>query len=283
MSLQCSQDDLGSVPTERGGELTISVVIPALDEARNLPHVFAKLPQGLHEVILVDGHSKDDTIEVAKSLRPDIRIISQTRRGKGNALACGFAAATGDVIVMLDADGSADPEEIPRFVQAIREGADFAKGSRFMPGGGSSDITKLRRLGNYFLNRLVNAIYGTSYTDLCYGYNAFHRRCLAAFGLDNIDPIPGDQGRMQFGDGFEIETLINIRVAKAGLSVVEIPSFECDRLFGVSNLDAFSDGLRVLQIIRMERRREIEEAPVLVEAPDAIEVVTPAPQLREAG
>ena len=88
------------------------------------------------EIILVDGHSTDETVRVAQRLRPDIVVIRQTRVGKGNALACGFAAATGDFIVMIDADGSNDPAEIPRFVAALEGGADFAKGSRFLPGGG---------------------------------------------------------------------------------------------------------------------------------------------------
>src|SRR5271166_4178278 len=162
----------------------VSVVIPAKNEARNLPHVLSALPDGLHEVILVDGRSTDDTVAVAKNLRPDIIVIGQNRRGKGNALACGFAAATGDFIVMLDADGSTNPAEIPRFVTALVEGADYAKGSRFMPGAGSSDISRLRQYGNYWLNRIVNVLYGTRYTDLCYGYNAFRRVCLEAIALD---------------------------------------------------------------------------------------------------
>src|SRR5918998_4345899 len=87
----------------------VSVVIPTLNEAANLPHVFAELPGWLHEVVLVDGFSSDGTVEVARRLRPDVRIVLQERRGKGDAVACGFAAATGDIIVMLDADGSADP------------------------------------------------------------------------------------------------------------------------------------------------------------------------------
>jgi glycosyltransferase involved in cell wall biosynthesis len=151
----------------------VSVVIPALNEAANLPHVFARLPHGLHEVILVDGGSIDDTVAVARSLRPGIRIVTQTRRGKGNALACGFEACRGDIIVMIDADGSTDPAEIPAFVQPLLDGADFVKGSRFMRGGGSADITPFRRAGNWMLSQSVNTLYGTRYTDLCYGYNAF--------------------------------------------------------------------------------------------------------------
>jgi len=111
------------------------VVIPTLNEARNLEHVLPALPEALHEVILVDGGSSDDTLEVAQRLRPSIRITRQTRSGKGNALACGFAACSGDIIVMLDADGSADPDEITRFVDALVDGADFAKGSRFLADG----------------------------------------------------------------------------------------------------------------------------------------------------
>ena len=230
----------------------VSVIIPALNEARNLPHVFAKLPPALHEVIIVDGHSVDDTVATARRLRPDVRIIKQSRSGKGNALACGFAAATGDIIAMVDADGSADPGEIPRFVRALLGGADFAKGTRFAPGGGSSDITGLRRLGNRMLSGLVNVLCGTRYSDLCYGYNAFWRRHIPVFGLDAESPAPADGTRI-WGDGFEVETLINIRIAQAGLDVTEVPSYEHPRIHGVSNLDAFGDGWRVLRTILVER------------------------------
>ena len=233
---------------------SVSVVIPTLNEARNLPHVFARLPAGVHEVIVVDGHSVDDTCEVARRLRPDVQIVMQTRRGKGNALACGFAAATGQIIVMLDADGSADAGEIPAFVQALLDGADFAKGSRFARGGGSSDLTRLRTWGNSFLMTLVNRVYRTAYTDLCYGYNVFWRRHLPVLRLDSTTPPPQDGTKKLWGDGFEVETLIAIRVTVARLAIAEVPSFEHSRIHGVSNLTAFSDGLRVLRMIFMERR-----------------------------
>ena len=217
----------------------VSVVIPTLNEAENLPHVFACLPPGLHEVIVVDGHSTDGTVAVAQRLRPDVRVVMQTGRGKGNALAEGFAACTGDIVVTLDADGSADASEIPRFVAALCNGADFVKGSRFAQGGGSSDITLIRRCGNHALNALVNVLYRTSYTDLCYGYNAFWARCLPYMRVDC--------------DGFEVETLINVRIAKAGLVVHEVPSYERDRIHGRSNLHSIRDGTRVLRTIWLER------------------------------
>jgi glycosyltransferase involved in cell wall biosynthesis len=233
----------------------VSVVIPALNEAGNLPHVLARVPLNVHEIILVDGNSVDGTVTVARQMRPDVRVLMQTRKGKGNALACGFNAATGDIIAMIDADGSTDPAEIPRFVQALLSGADFAKGTRFAKGGGSNDITRLRSLGNRVLSMLVNQCYGTRYTDLCYGFNAFWQRHVPIFGLDATSPAPADNDGRLWGDGFEVETLINIRVAKAGLVVREVPSFERSRIHGVSNLNAIRDGMRVVRTILAERRR----------------------------
>src|SRR4051794_5198147 len=228
----------------------VSVVIPTYNEARDLPRVFSRLPADLHEVVVVDGRSVDDTIEVARALRPDVRIVRQNRRGKGNAMACGFAAVTGDIVVMLDADGSADGAEIERFVAALVDGADFAKGTRFSGDGGSSDITALRAWGNRWLNRIANVLFSTRYTDLCYGYNAFWTHCLPSLELDP-GTEHGDVAR--WGDGFEIETIINTRMAKAGMRITEVPSYEHPRLHGTSNLNTWRDGLRVLRALVVER------------------------------
>lgn len=266
----------------------LSIVVPALNEAHNLPYVLAALPADIFELILVDGHSVDQTVVLATSVRPDLRVMYQNRRGKGNALACGFAAATGDIIVMLDADGSADPREIPRFVQTLLEGADFAKGSRFMNGGGSNDITRLRFYGNRALNGIVNLAFRAQYSDLCYGYNAFWRRCLPAFSLD---PEPRDgapPASRRWGDGFEIETVLNLRAARGGLRVVEVPSFEGPRLSGVSNLNAFSDGLRVLRTIGAEWWRRPRPVSPELALPDVVidlvqRAATPAAEVAESG
>lgn len=239
--------DASSPPSVRP---TVSVVIPALNEERNLPHVAARMPFDVDEIVFVNGRSIDNTAAVARELWPAAVHIDQTRTGKGNALACGFAAASGDIIVMIDADGSTDPAEIPSYVGALIAGADFAKGSRFIQGGGSEDITKFRKLGNKALNGLVNVLFGTKYTDLCYGYNAFWRRCLDAMQLPSI---AGEC--TQWGDGFEIETLINVRVAGSKLNVIEVCSHEYSRIHGISNLNAVSDGLRVLSTIGSEFRK----------------------------
>ena len=217
---------------------TVSVVIPTLNEEKNLPHVLPLIPNWVHEVILVDGHSTDATVEVARTLRPDIRIVMQRGRGKGDALRTGFAAATGDIIVMLDADGSTDPREIPAYVGELLAGKDFVKGSRVLQGGGTSDMTLFRHLGHSALLRLVRLLFGGHYSDLCYGYSAFWTRVLPRLNLD--------------ADGFEIETLMNVRALQTGLRVAEVPSFEAPRIHGTSHLRTIPDGWRVLKTIVRE-------------------------------
>jgi len=247
-------------PTERpqlGTLHRISVVIPARNEARNLPYVLQRIPGDVFEVILVDGQSVDDTVAVAHEAMPGIVVVRQSRSGKGNALAAGFVACAGDYIVMMDADGSMNPKEMGQFVAALDGGADYAKGSRFLAGGGSDDITTMRRIGNRALNGLTNALFGTKYSDLCYGYNAFRRECLPMLALPDATDTTTPS---QWGDGFEIETLITLRMARTDLVVREVPSFESCRRFGSSNLRTLRDGLRVLRTIIRERFTRLPRA-----------------------
>jgi glycosyltransferase involved in cell wall biosynthesis len=223
--------------------VAVSVVVPALNEAENLPHVLPKIPADVHEVILVDGPSTDDTVAVARALLPSIRVVNQEGRGKGAALRSGFKAATGEIIVMLDADGSTDPGEIPLFVEALLGGADFVKGSRFLPGAGTADMPLYRKLGNLAFVYMVRVLYGGRYTDLLYGYNAFWANVLPKLGLNS--------------DGFEIETEMNVRALKAGLRVAEVPSFEAERVYGEGRLQTIPDGWRVLKTVVRELRRPL--------------------------
>jgi len=219
-----------------GHRPTVSVVIPTLNEADNLPHVLPHIPTWVDEVILVDGNSTDRTVEVARQLRPDIIVVGQDRKGKGAALRCGFAAARCDIIVALDADGSNDPTEIPIFIGALLAGADFAKGSRFLQGGGTVDMEWYRRLGNWGLVKVASWKFGGQFTDLCYGYNAFWRSSLAKMNISEAY-------------GFEIETSMNLQALVERLLVCEVASCEWRRLHGVSNLRTVRDGWRVLRTI----------------------------------
>ena len=221
----------------------MSVVVPAMNEELNLPYVLPKIGEWVDEVILVDGRSTDATREIAKELVPGIRVVEQRGQGKGAALRSGFAAAKGDLIIMLDADGSTDPREIPIFVGALAAGAEFVKGTRFAQGAGSADMTRLRRMGNRALVRVVRLLFGGSFSDLCYGYIALWRRVLPYLELDS--------------DGFEIETEMNLRALHLGLRITEVPSFERERIHGESNLRTFRDGWRVLKMILREKRRRL--------------------------
>jgi hypothetical protein len=218
---------------------TVSLVIPAKNEAKNIAWVLQRVPKFVLEVILVDGASTDGTVEVAKSEYPNIRVVQQERPGKGAALRAGFAAARGDFIVMLDADGSMDPAELGRYLDPLDHGCQFVKGSRYIAGGGSEDLTPLRRAGNYGLMLCVNTLFSSRFSDLCYGFSAFRRDCLPALALQS--------------DGFEIETEMCLRAVKADLRIAEVPSVELCRRFGVSNLRTFRDGQRVLRKLLHER------------------------------
>lgn len=218
---------------------TVSVVVPARNEQRNIGWVLRRLPAIVDEVILVDGHSTDRTVAVARAARPDIVVITENARGKGAALRAGFAAATCDIIVMIDADGSMDPTELHRFVTPLLNGYDFVKGSRFLAGGGSTDFTPLRRLGNQALTLMTNTLFLIRFTDLCYGYCSFRRECLPALALT--------------AHGFEIETELAVHAVKANLRIAEVPSRELPRRWGVSNLHTFRDGQRVLRTLVRER------------------------------
>lgn len=219
---------------------TVSLVIPTLNEAENLPLILPYIPlEVVDEVILVDGQSTDGTVEISRQIMPSIKLVMEKKPGKGAALIAGYKASSGDIIIVMDADGSNDPREIPRFIHALREGADFVKGSRFASGGGTTDMPRIRRLGNAGFVHLVNLLFNGTFTDLCYGYHAFWRYCLNTLDLKDVN-------------GFEIDTALYLRAIRTGLKIIEVPSFEGCRFWGVGKLRAIPDGLRVLRTIFSE-------------------------------
>jgi len=235
---------------------SVSLVIPTLNEEANVGWVLQRVPSWVEEVIVVDGGSSDRTVEVARALRPDVVVVTELGRGKGLALRRGFEAATREVVVMIDADGSMDPSEIETYVRAVDEGYDLVKGSRAT--GGSTDLTPARQLGNFCLRGLVNLLYASDFTELCYGYMALRRSSIPVMALQ--------------ADGFEIETEIVVNSLRRGLRIAEVPSHEAERLNGRSHLHPVRDGMRVLSTILRSRfargASETMSTPTL--APDSI-------------
>jgi hypothetical protein len=218
----------------------VSVIFPTLNEANNIPLIFPYIPLDIvSEVIVVDGRSTDNTVEVAKEYLPSVKIVMEKTPGKGAALRAGYKAATGDILMVIDADGSNDPREISRYVRALLEGADFVKGSRFAHNGGTTDMPRYRKFGNAVFVHMVNLLFDTGFTDLCYGYHAFWRYCLDLIDLENVD-------------GFECDTTLYLRAVRERLRISEVPSFEGYRFYGEGKLKTIPDGWRVLTTIVRE-------------------------------
>ncbi len=221
--------------------LDVGIVIPALNEEKNIEDVLCRLNDfGYDNVLVIDGQSKDNTVKVATE--HGAKVVLQSGQGKGSAIRQVLSNRYFDVdaIVLMDADGSMDPAEIPMFMEALNSGADIVKGSRFLKDGRTYDMDATRRFGNSLLMLILNFLWSAKYTDLCYGYAVFNKKA-----VEKLAPVLES-------DGFEIETEIFIKALDLGLVVKEVPSVEYERKHGTSNLHAFKDGCRILKTIFRE-------------------------------
>jgi glycosyltransferase involved in cell wall biosynthesis len=217
----------------------VSAIICALNEEKSLPIVLAKIPNWVDEILLVDGHSSDMTVQVAKKLRPDIKVFFQPLKGKGDALRFGFKIASKDIVITLDADGATDPEDMPKFIESLLKGFDFAKGSRFsieLPNKKPSH----RVFGNLLIAAVFNVLYKTNFTDLCSGYNAFWRKELRRVNLNS-------------NDCFEDEPLLISRAKNAGLKIAEVGHIDLGRIGGESKSPSWRQGFKAIRTITRER------------------------------
>ncbi|MCW4005714.1 MAG: glycosyltransferase family 2 protein [Candidatus Bathyarchaeota archaeon] len=222
--------------------VTVGVVIPTLNEEKNIGEVLSELKSlGYGNVLVIDGKSHDDTSKVAS--KNGAKVVLQIGKGKGSAvrqvLSNGYLDV--DALVLMDADGSMDPKEIPVFIEALASGADVAKGSRFLKDAYTHDMSALRRFGNTLMTSVVNMFWPqANYTDLCYGYAAFNKRA-----VETLAPVLES-------DNFEIETELFIKSLTSGLVVKEVPSVEYERKNGTSNLRTFRDGFKIFKTIFQE-------------------------------
>ncbi len=230
-----TQTDLEQLVNEK-----TTVIIPTLNEENNIKIIINELQDlGFSQILIIDGNSDDGTVDAAKKL--GVNVVNQAGKGKGAALRQAFRyPGLGEYVIMMDADGSMDPKEIPRLLEQLKRGADVAKGSRFMAGGHTDDMTFVRKIGNKVFVSLVNWFVRAKYTDLCYGYAAFTKKAIKTLN-PHLKSI-----------GFEIETEIFMKAKILGLQIQEVPSVEAPRLHGKTNLSARKDGFRILKTIFRE-------------------------------
>lgn len=214
-----------------------SVIIPTLNEGKNIQILLDEIKKFdfINEIIIIDGYSKDKTVEICKKYKCKILY---DKKGKGSALIKGLNNAREEIIISIDADNSMTPKEIPTLVKGIKSGHDICMGSRFIKGGGTEDMSFVRKVGNNFFVKLVNILWNTDYSDLCYGYRSFNKKCIEKLNLES--------------EGFGIETEISIKAAKLGLNVMEVPSYEKARRYGKGKLRTISDGWIIMKTIISE-------------------------------
>jgi glycosyltransferase involved in cell wall biosynthesis len=239
--------------------IQVSVIIPAKNEEETLPLVLRDLYQTIRqlngysiEVICVDDHSTDRTAEIARGY--GARIVQNTgKSGKGMALRAGFQAASGEILVMMDADYSHRTEDLPVFLQALKDGVGLVIGSRVV--GGSEEYTHIRALGNVFLSTTLGLCTGRYLSDALNGYKVFRRHIFADFAYTSRN--------------FEIEIEIIANTLRKGYRVVEVSSHERSRAGGKMKSRVVRHGTQFLLRIFWERLKGVEPIEVQSRTPEA--------------
>lgn len=220
---------------------TISLIIPALNEAACLPALLAEVPRDLlYEIIVVDNGSTDETAAVARTA--GARVVSEPQRGYGAACAAGVAAATGEILVFMDGDGSFVPQELTRLVAPMVAGAaDLVLGSRMGRGMVAGAMPPHQRFGNVLVAWLVRRFYGVALTDLG-PFRAIRRDLLTALQM---------QERTY---GWPIEMMV--KAAKQQARLLEVPVTYRPRLAGQSKVGGTVRGtiLATYKILRVTFR-----------------------------
>jgi len=220
---------------------SVSAIICTLNEEGSLPATLTRILPFVSEVILIDGNSSDRTVEVARELRPDLRVYLQRGRGKGDALRLGFAQAKGEFIVTLDADGATDPAEMWRFVSPLLAGWDLVKGSRFHDGD-PHGMAKHRIFGNWLLATIGNVLYSVSFSDMCSGYLGVTRSALDQLNWESLGP-------------YDYEVVLICRAIRRGLRVKEVGHVDSGRDAGQSKMASWHTGWNQMKTILRERFR----------------------------
>jgi glycosyltransferase involved in cell wall biosynthesis len=238
---------------ERTGDvstLEVSVVIPCLNEAESIEACVLASRRALGEggyggeVVVVDNGSTDGSGALAEAA--GARVIEEPRRGYGNAYLAGLAAARGRYIVMLDADLTYDAAELPRFVEALKDGGEIVLGNRMEQIHPGAMPWLHRRVGNPVLTGLLNRFFGTEVKDAHCGMRAVRREVLPRLGLRTT--------------GMELASEMVIRAAKLNLDIRQFP-IEYRPRQGESKLSTWGDGWRHLRFLLVHRPTFLFIAP----------------------
>jgi len=220
-------------------------LIPTLNEGPTIGEVVRKARNLVDRVVVVDGHSDDETPEMAGIHGADVLV--QEGFGKGMAIRTAFQTVNEDIIVIIDGDSTYDASEIYSLVQPIlRDEADMVVGSRLMGKMEEGAMTSFHRLGNNGFNALINLLTGSHITDSQSGFRAIKGGWARSLSLVSTS--------------FEIETEITMKALKHGLRITEIPISYRRRVKTVSKLSGFKAGWRILKtIIRCSLEKQDEK------------------------